>query len=119
MAPASSAHLFVSGLPEQVTESALRAVFIPYGELLDVHIPRSKPSASGDATPSARFAFVSFEEPSDALQARLNLHLADLYGSTIRVTVATSARREARAKPLWHQDPPEEEEQQQQTSRPK
>lgn len=108
MSEAPTAHLYVTGLSDGVTEAALRAVFIPYGELTDVHIARPSTSSSS----ALRFAFVSFEHPDDAVQARLNLHNADFYGRTLRVTKATSHKRESRARAVWDVEEDEEKDQQ-------
>lgn len=102
--PATS-HLYVTGLADTVTEAALRAAFIPYGELTDVHIARPRSSESG----GSRFAFLSFEDPDDAFQARLNLHNADFHGRTLRVTNARSAKREVRARAVWELEDEENE----------
>lgn len=61
--------LSIGNLDEQVDENALRALFIPFGEVREVTIPL-------DAGTGERrgFGFVEFDEPDDAAEARDNMN---------------------------------------------
>ncbi|PXF46485.1 Peptidyl-prolyl cis-trans isomerase E [Gracilariopsis chorda] len=82
-----SRHLYVHHLPPQTTEEALRNLFIPYGEISDLHIPLR---VSGRE--NRGYAFVSFEEIDDADHARINLDKAQFSDTVIRVTWAAGRR---------------------------
>ncbi|KAJ1652874.1 hypothetical protein IWQ61_006887 [Dispira simplex] len=81
--------VFVSGLDEQVDEKVLTAAFLPFGDIVDIHIPPSK------ATDNAHrgFGFVEFEDAEDAKAAVDNMHFSELYGQVIKVNSAKPLRR--------------------------
>jgi peptidyl-prolyl isomerase E (cyclophilin E) len=49
--------LYVGGLADRVDEHALRAAFVPFGEVLSVHMPRDVASKKHRG-----FGFVEFED---------------------------------------------------------
>ena len=59
--------LYVGGLTEEVTEEILHAAFIPFGELVEVNIPKDHASKTSDG--NRGFAFVEFELEPDADEA--------------------------------------------------
>mmetsp|Transcript_9610 Transcript_9610/g.14452 ORF Transcript_9610/g.14452 Transcript_9610/m.14452 type:complete len:84 (+) Transcript_9610:68-319(+) len=66
--------LYVGGLEENVNEELLHSAFIPFGDLVEVQIPRE-----WQTTAHRGFAFVEFEEEEDATAAMENmLHLLSL-----------------------------------------
>lgn len=80
--------LWVTGLDrEKVSESALHAAFVPYGDLLQVEV-----SGKG-------YGFVIFELQADAEQARDNLHNGELFGRRISVQYARPV--EGRTRAVW------------------
>lgn len=83
----ASRHLYIHRLPPEATEENLRAIFVPFGDITDLHLPQ-------DSTTRAHrgYAFVSFDQPEDAHHAILNLDLANFFGKTIRVTTAAGRR---------------------------
>lgn len=86
--------LWVTGLDEnQVTEEALHAAFVPYGDILEVHIARN------GVGKSKGFGFVTFELKTDAEEAKDNLHDAELFGKRIRVQNARPTDRISQ--PVW------------------
>lgn len=98
-----SRHLYVHHLPAHTTEEALRNLFIPYGEITDLHIPLR---VSGRE--NRGHAFVSFEEADDADHARINLDKAQFYNTVIRVTWA-AGRRSLAENPLQNEQLQEED----------
>lgn len=92
-------HLYVGGLAEAVTEPVLRAAFIPYGEIVDVHIPMADGRNKG-------FGFVSFQLAEDAAAAIANLDDGELFGRRIRVNLSKPTSR-ARGKAVWYGEQPE------------
>ncbi|KAL2898692.1 Zinc finger CCCH domain-containing protein 42 [Bienertia sinuspersici] len=75
-----SAYVFVGGIPYDLTEGDLLAVFAQYGEIVDVNLVRDK--ATGK---SKGFAFVAYEDQRSTTLAVDNLNGAQLGGRTIRV----------------------------------
>ncbi|KAF9434605.1 hypothetical protein BGZ76_007739 [Entomortierella beljakovae] len=76
--------LYIGGLDEQVTPQILHAAFIPFGEITHIEIP---PDPSSTA-PHRGFGFIEFDLPADALAAQDNMHLSELFGRTIKVSLA-------------------------------
>lgn len=75
-----SAYVFVGGIPYDLTEGDLLAVFAQYGEIVDVNLVRDK--ATGK---SKGFAFVAYEDQRSTILAVDNLNGAQIAGRTIRV----------------------------------
>ncbi|KAG5185159.1 peptidyl-prolyl cis-trans isomerase E [Tribonema minus] len=80
--------LYVGGLEENVNEELLHAAFIPFGDLVEVQIPREWKSGTNRG-----FGFVEYEAEEDASAAMENMDGAELAGRVLRVN---------RAKPLKH-----------------
>ncbi|XP_003563222.1 zinc finger CCCH domain-containing protein 25 [Brachypodium distachyon] len=75
-----SAYVFVGGVPYDLTEGDLLAVFAQYGEVVDVNLVRDK--ATGK---SKGFAFVAYEDQRSTVLAVDNLNGAKVLGRIIRV----------------------------------
>lgn len=75
-----SAYVFVGGVPFDLTEGDLVAVFAQYGEIVDVNLVKDK--ATGK---SKGFAFVAYEDQRSTNLAVDNLNGAQVLGRTIRV----------------------------------
>ncbi len=83
--------LFVRKLKKETTESTVRDIFEPYGELARVNKSRS----------NARNAFVEFRNPKDAQRARYCLHRTKCEGVEIAVeTARPKVQRDARGVPV-------------------
>ena len=67
--------LYVGGLEESVTESVLKAAFIPFGEIKECNIPLDNEKGKHRG-----FGFVEYEEREDAADAIDNMHNSELYG---------------------------------------
>ena len=81
--PVAKRTLYVGGLAPTVTVAQVTAAFIPFGDLVDVQLP------SDSKTRQHRgFAFVEYAERDDALAAVDNMHGAELFGRTLKVTLA-------------------------------
>lgn len=107
--------LYVGGLADDVTEDTVHAAFVPFGDLVEVTIPRD---ASNKTSTSRGFAFVEFEALEDADEARFNMNGAELFGRVLRVNVShfvvaslyseqvakPMAARLGSAKPVWSAD---------------
>ncbi|KAJ0964365.1 hypothetical protein J5N97_029487 [Dioscorea zingiberensis] len=75
-----SAYVFVAGIPFDLTEGDLLAVFSQYGVVVDVNLVRDKSTGK-----SKGFAFVAYENQRSTILAVDNLNGAKLLGRIIRV----------------------------------
>lgn len=75
-----SAYVYAGGIPYDLTEGDLLAVFAQYGEIVDVNLVRDKGTGK-----SKGFAFVAYEDQRSTTLAVDNLNGAQLLGRTIRV----------------------------------
>ncbi|CAN4086706.1 unnamed protein product [Withania somnifera] len=75
-----SAYVFVGGIPFDLTEGDLLAVFAQYGEVVDVNLVRDKGTGK-----SKGFAFIAYEDQRSTNLAVDNLNGAQLLGRIIRV----------------------------------
>ena len=72
--------IYVGNLPELINEQLLYTVFLTFGEIKLVEMPRDfgSPKHKG-------FGFVEFEEAEDCTQALDNMHEAEVFGNIIKV----------------------------------
>lgn len=83
-----SKKLFVGNIPFKATETEIRELFSPHGEITDIFIPLDR------ATSRPRgFAFVTYEDDAAAIAAQEALNGAELGGRNIAVDVARPAER--------------------------
>ncbi|KAJ4725603.1 zinc finger CCCH domain-containing protein 25-like [Melia azedarach] len=75
-----SAYVFVGGIPFDLTEGDLLAVFAQYGEIVDVNLVRDKGTGK-----SKGFAFIAYEDQRSTILAVDNLNGAQILGRIIRV----------------------------------
>ncbi|KAJ1967404.1 hypothetical protein H4R35_006719 [Dimargaris xerosporica] len=93
--------VFVSGLENAVDEKVLLAAFLPFGNIVEVHLPPDPASHNQHRG----FGFVEFEEPEDALAAVDNMHYSELYGKVIKTNLAKPMRiREGASRAVWSED---------------
>eukprot|EP01018_Ginkgo_biloba_P022000 Gb_25882 [translate_table: standard] len=83
-----SAYVFVGGLPYDLTEGDLLAVFAQYGEIVDVNLIRDK--ATGK---SKGFAFLAYQDQRSTTLAVDNLNGATIIGRTVRVDHVADYKR--------------------------
>ena len=85
------------GLEESVTSDIIRAAFVPFGELLDVNLP-----VDSSTQKHRGFAFVQFDERTDAADAMDNMDGAELFGRVLKVNVAKpDATGRGSHRPVW------------------
>ncbi|KAK6931754.1 RNA recognition motif domain [Dillenia turbinata] len=75
-----SAYIFIGGVPFDLTEGDLLAVFAQYGEIVDVNLVRDKGTGK-----SKGFAFLAYEDQRSTNLAVDNLNGAQVLGRIIRV----------------------------------
>lgn len=78
--------VYVGGLDNHVTVNALHAAFIPFGEIVDITLP--KPQLPSSTDPHRGYGYVEFEIEQDAKEAIDNMDQSELYGRVIKVSVA-------------------------------
>ncbi|CAM9687655.1 unnamed protein product [Ectocarpus sp. 8 AP-2014] len=76
-------NVYVGGLEEQVNEEILHAAFVPFGDIVEVNLPKDHV-----ANTHRGFGFVEFEVEEDAKAAIDNMDGAELYGKVLRVNAA-------------------------------
>ena len=78
--------IYVAGLDNAVDTNTLADVFLPFGEIADVTLPKPELPSSTDA--HRGFGYVEFEIPGDAKEAIDNMDQSELYGRVIKVAQA-------------------------------
>ena len=80
------ATVFVGGLSPLVTNSHIHDAFIPFGEIVEVQLPKADSRNSTD--PHRGFAYVEFQDPEDAKEAIDNMDQSELFGKILKVSQA-------------------------------
>lgn len=80
------ATIYVGGLDDAVNEKILADAFLPFGEVVDVTIP--KPEQSSSTESHRGFGYIEFEIPSDAREAIDNMDQSEFFGRVIKVAAA-------------------------------
>ncbi|KZO94854.1 hypothetical protein CALVIDRAFT_565260 [Calocera viscosa TUFC12733] len=75
-----SAYIFIGGLPYELTEGDVIAIFSQYGEPVNVNMPRDKVTGK-----QRGFAFLMYEDQRSTVLAVDNLNGAIVLGRTLRV----------------------------------
>ncbi|KAK2758296.1 hypothetical protein FQN54_004142 [Arachnomyces sp. PD_36] len=78
--------IYVGGLDQAVTARTLSEAFLPFGEVVDISLP--KPEAPSSTDLHRGFGYVEFELASDAAEAIDNMDQSELYGRIIKVAAA-------------------------------
>jgi peptidylprolyl isomerase len=78
--------VYVGGLDQAVTSQTLAEAFVPFGEVVDISLP--KPDAPNSSDVHRGFGYVEFDLPQDAKEAIDNMDGSELYGRTIKVAAA-------------------------------
>lgn len=76
----------MGGLDQGVTARTLNEAFIPFGEVVDISLPKPETPSSTDL--HRGFGYVEFELASDAAEAIDNMDQSELYGRIIKVAAA-------------------------------
>ncbi|KAL4781601.1 hypothetical protein BJX76DRAFT_334903 [Aspergillus varians] len=78
--------IYVGGLDQAVTVQTLAEAFVPFGEVVEITLPKPDLPNSDDA--HRGFGYVEFNLPEDAKEAIDNMDGSELYGRTIKVAAA-------------------------------
>jgi len=92
--------LYVGGLADSISETALRAAMIPFGPIKSVEIPRDYQKGTHKG-----FGFVEYEDADDAAEAIHNMDGAELLGKALNVNLAQLDKHKLGSfKPIWSSD---------------
>jgi hypothetical protein len=80
------ATIFVGSLDMMVSTAILHATFLPFGEIVDIQMP--KPELPSSTDPHRGFAYVEFESAEDAREAIDNMNQSELFKRIIQVAQA-------------------------------
>lgn len=78
--------IYVGGLDNAVNDRILADAFLPFGEIVEISIP--KPELPSSPDPHRGFGYVEFELPGDAKEAIDNMDQSELFGRVIKVAAA-------------------------------
>ncbi|KAI4199235.1 MAG: hypothetical protein LQ346_002612 [Caloplaca aetnensis] len=78
--------VYVGGLENVVDEKLLADAFLPFGEIVDVTIP--KPDLPSSKDPHRGFGYIEFEMAGDAKEAIDNMDQSEFFGRVIKVAPA-------------------------------
>ncbi|KAL8869800.1 MAG: hypothetical protein Q9174_003997 [Haloplaca sp. 1 TL-2023] len=78
--------VYVGGLENAVNEKLLADAFLPFGEIVDVTLP--KPDLPSSTDPHRGFGYVEYELAGDAKEAIENMNQSEFFGRVIKVAAA-------------------------------
>lgn len=78
--------IYVAGLDNAVNDKILADAFLPFGEIVDVTLPKPELPSSTDL--HRGFGYVEFEIPADAKEAINNMDQSELFGRVLKVAPA-------------------------------
>ncbi|KFH48640.1 Peptidyl-prolyl cis-trans isomerase E-like protein [Hapsidospora chrysogenum ATCC 11550] len=84
------ATVYVGGLPPNATTSHVLDAFIPFGEIVEVQVPKN--NAPNSTEPHRGFAYVEFEDSADAKEAIDNMNQAEFFGKILKVSPAKAPK---------------------------
>ncbi|KEY70408.1 hypothetical protein S7711_06576 [Stachybotrys chartarum IBT 7711] len=100
------ATVYVGGLSPVVTTSLVHDAFIPFGEIVDVQVPKSDAPNSTD--PHRGFAYVEYEDVADAKEAIDNMDQSEFFGRILKVSQAKAPKSADEGlgskKAVWEQE---------------
>ena len=93
--------LYIGGLDPAVTETTLRAAFLPFGPIQHIDLPMDYAQGIHKG-----FAFLEFVDSDDANEAIYNMDGAELFGRALTVNVAQADKMNlgSSSKALWSTD---------------
>lgn len=80
------ATVYVGGLSPLATNGNVLDAFIPFGEIVEVKLP--KPDAPNSTEPHRGFAYVEYDDSADAKEAIDNMDQSEFFGRVLKVSPA-------------------------------
>ncbi|KAJ6441966.1 peptidyl prolyl cis-trans isomerase cyclophilin [Purpureocillium lavendulum] len=100
------ATVFVGGLAPMVTNSQVMDAFIPFGEIVEVQLP--KPDSRNSTDAHRGFAYVEYEDAEDAKEAIDNMDQSEFFGRILKVSQAKAPKSAEEGlgskKAIWEQE---------------
>ncbi|KAL7937497.1 hypothetical protein V8C35DRAFT_292652 [Trichoderma chlorosporum] len=100
------ATVYVGGLAPLVTNTHVFDAFIPFGDIVEVQLPKSDAPNSTD--PHKGFAYVEYEDSADAKEAIDNMDQSEFFGRVIKVSQARAPKSADEGlgskKAVWEQE---------------
>lgn len=84
------ATVHVGGLAPHVTTSNVLDAFIPFGEIVEVKLPKADGAKATETHKG--FAYVEYEDSADAVEAIDNMDQAEFFGRTLKVSQAKAPK---------------------------
>ncbi|KAF5575565.1 peptidylprolyl isomerase [Fusarium pseudocircinatum] len=84
------ATVYVGGLSQMATQNHVLDAFIPFGEIVEVKVP--KPDAPNSTETHRGFAYVEFEDAADAKEAIDNMDQSEFFGKVLKVSQAKAPK---------------------------
>ncbi|KAM0191975.1 hypothetical protein ACHAPA_003058 [Fusarium lateritium] len=84
------ATVYVGGLSQMAAQSHVLDAFIPFGEIVEVKVP--KPDAPNSTEPHRGFAYVEYEDAADAKEAIDNMDQSEFFGKVLKVSQAKAPK---------------------------
>ncbi|CAJ0551741.1 Ff.00g057200.m01.CDS01 [Fusarium sp. VM40] len=84
------ATVYVGGLSQMATQSHVLDAFIPFGEIVEVKVP--KPDAPNSTESHRGFAYVEYEDAADAKEAIDNMDQSEFFGKVLKVSQAKAPK---------------------------
>ncbi|KAM0486102.1 hypothetical protein ACHAPX_000804 [Trichoderma viride] len=100
------ATVHVGGLSQLATSTHVFDAFIPFGDIVEVQVPKADAPNSTD--PHKGFAYVEFEDNADAKEAIDNMDQSEFFGKVIKVSPARAPKSADEGlgsrKAIWEQE---------------
>ncbi|PNP37210.1 hypothetical protein TGAM01_v205398 [Trichoderma gamsii] len=100
------ATVHVGGLSQLATSTHVFDAFIPFGDIVEVQVPKADAPNSTD--PHKGFAYVEFEDSADAKEAIDNMDQSEFFGKVIKVSPARAPKSADEGlgsrKAIWEQE---------------
>lgn len=84
------ATVYVGGLSQIATQSHVMDAFIPFGEIVEVQVPKN--DAPNATDPHRGFAYVEYEDAADAKEAIDNMDQSEFFGRVLKVSQAKAPK---------------------------
>lgn len=92
--------IYIGGIGQEITSELIHAAFIPFGDILEVQIPLDNSNIPRG------FAFVNYEDRNYAKDAIDNMHLSEINGKVLKVSIArpTKLNESSSHRAIWDED---------------
>ena len=106
--------IYVGGIPSTCDESVVLSYFEPFGEIMQIQLPKvgarqqqQQPQSTSAPSGHRGFGFVMYSTDGEAESAIDNMHLNELHGHIITVSLAKPIKQGGTndsRKPIWESE---------------